>query len=309
VREAEEFFLAALELAEREGFGLIRGVTLHMLALLAFVAGDLEAATDFAERALRLLRELDGGPWLAYALNDIGFEFSRAGDPERGQPLIEEGLALSHAVGNRYGAGIMLTDLGVLAHDVGDLSQAAERFREGLTLLADIGDTWYLASPLSGLASVAALTGTAEQAARLLGAVDELRQRSGALVFPTEGQRSERAAAQARADLGEKGFDQAYAAGRALPLSQAIAEALETAPTAPAMNEAATSREGSRFGLTARELDVLRLLATGRSNAEIAEALFIGRGTAKIHVSNILAKLGAHTRTEAADLARRHQLV
>jgi DNA-binding NarL/FixJ family response regulator len=54
---------------------------------------------------------------------------------------------------------------------------------------------------------------------------------------------------------------------------------------------------------------VLHLLAAGRSNPEIASALFIGRGTVTTHVSHILAKLGAATRTEAAALARRRGLL
>ena len=57
--------------------------------------------------------------------------------------------------------------------------------------------------------------------------------------------------------------------------------------------------------LTPRELEVLRLVAAGRSNGQIAEALFISRKTASVHVSNILAKLGVHTRTEAAAAAHR----
>jgi ATP/maltotriose-dependent transcriptional regulator MalT len=63
-----------------------------------------------------------------------------------------------------------------------------------------------------------------------------------------------------------------------------------------------------RPGLTARELDVLRLVAAGRSNREIAGELFISAKTASVHVSNILAKLGVTTRGEAAAAAHRLQL-
>ncbi|MGX1246750.1 DNA-binding NarL/FixJ family response regulator [Streptomyces pseudovenezuelae] len=69
----------------------------------------------------------------------------------------------------------------------------------------------------------------------------------------------------------------------------------EAAPTAPP--------------LTAREQDVLRLLARGRSNRQIGEELFITGKTASVHVSNILAKLGAASRTEAVAVAYREGLI
>ena len=61
-------------------------------------------------------------------------------------------------------------------------------------------------------------------------------------------------------------------------------------------------------GLTSREREVLRLIAAGRSNREIAAALFIAPKTASVHVSNILGKLGAGSRTEAAAIAHREGL-
>jgi DNA-binding NarL/FixJ family response regulator len=62
-------------------------------------------------------------------------------------------------------------------------------------------------------------------------------------------------------------------------------------------------------GLTAREVEVLQLVADGKSNGEIGSALFISTKTASVHVSNILAKLGVNTRGEAAALAHRRGLV
>lgn len=58
-------------------------------------------------------------------------------------------------------------------------------------------------------------------------------------------------------------------------------------------------------GLTARETEVLRLVAAGRTNGEIRATLFISTKTASVHVSNILAKLGAGSRGEAAAIAHR----
>jgi DNA-binding CsgD family transcriptional regulator len=67
--------------------------------------------------------------------------------------------------------------------------------------------------------------------------------------------------------------------------------------------------DGAPFGLTGRELEVLRLVATGRANRDIASELFISPKTASVHVSNILGKLGVATRVEAAAVAHRLHLV
>lgn len=62
-------------------------------------------------------------------------------------------------------------------------------------------------------------------------------------------------------------------------------------------------------GLTARELDILKLMVDGLSNPDIAKKLFVSRSTVKFHVSNVLMKLGAATRTEAVSMAIREKLV
>ncbi len=87
-------------------------------------------------------------------------------------------------------------------------------------------------------------------------------------------------------------------------LAAEAAEANE-ADGAPAADSASPLAEP----LTYREIHVLKLLARGQSNAAMADALFVSENTIRSHLRNIFAKLGAHNRTEAANLARRHRLI
>ena len=116
----------------------------------------------------------------------------------------------------------------------------------------------------------------------------------------------------AEALLGAGDREEAIAAART---AHATAVRLEAAPLQAAI-EALARRgrldlgagllaERTLAGLTPRELEVLRLLVEGRSNRQIAETLFISGKTASVHVTNILAKLGVHSRLEAAATARR----
>jgi DNA-binding NarL/FixJ family response regulator len=71
----------------------------------------------------------------------------------------------------------------------------------------------------------------------------------------------------------------------------------------------AVESPGDRHGLTDREVEVLRLVAAGKSNREIAEALVISEHTVARHLQNIYAKLGVSSRTAAGAFAFSHDLV
>jgi DNA-binding NarL/FixJ family response regulator len=90
-------------------------------------------------------------------------------------------------------------------------------------------------------------------------------------------------------------------------VSLRIVAALDRAGTAP--RRPPPGHDASRTPLTQRELDVLRLIAGGATNREIAERLFVSEGTVKNHVSNILSRLGLRDRTQAAIYARDHDLL
>lgn len=105
------------------------------------------------------------------------------------------------------------------------------------------------------------------------------------------------------------------AARHHLAAGRAIAEQLDARPMlarADALAEryALGLRERRTDGvLTDREAEVLRLVADGLTNGEIGKRLFVSPKTASVHVSNILTKLGAANRTEAAAVARRQGLL
>jgi DNA-binding NarL/FixJ family response regulator len=118
--------------------------------------------------------------------------------------------------------------------------------------------------------------------------------------------RLERAYAPARARLSADAFAAAWVEGQALPLDQAVAEAIEVAR---GFTSETPVSDGFRASLTPREVAVLSLLVEGISDKEIAEVLGISRRTASKHVETILDKLDVPSRTAAATFATRHGLV
>jgi predicted ATPase/DNA-binding CsgD family transcriptional regulator len=297
---AERFAEQAQSLETTAGLPDVEGLpALLVLSNVKALRGDYAGSAALAEQALPRFRQAGDGLWLSIALGS-GLHVAAAGDIQRGTAMLEEALALDRMRGDRYFAGIRLSDLGVLAHDTGDEAKATRCYTESVRLLFDAGAVWYLTSPLAGLAAIVAPRDPV-RAARLMGAVEELRARSGARAWPTEQERDARAATVARAVLGEEAFAREVDAGRKLPLVEVIAEAVAVAGGA----QRSAPSPASEGGLSPREQEVLRLVVAGLSDREIGEALFISPRTASKHVAGILAKLGVETRAAAAAWAVR----
>jgi DNA-binding CsgD family transcriptional regulator len=150
---------------------------------------------------------------------------------------------------------------------------------------------------LEGVAVLASLIGDAESSARLSGAAATAAHgRPRAL---PEAVAFEQAEAMARQRIGDHAYQEAREAGRRMRPEEVRVEVESVLTAAEGAGSRTTSdRDGAH--LTPRERDVLRLMVEGRSNPEIADALFISPRTAETHVTHILAKLGVTTRTEAA---------
>jgi non-specific serine/threonine protein kinase len=303
---ARAIFGESLSLAEAIGDRWGTGYSLYLLSTVAEELGDTAEETRLAEASLPILREQGERLALAYALIALGVLSAGRGDHDRAQAMLEEGLALSEALENLRGIGFALRGLGIAARHRGDPAGAAARLAASLGPWERLGNVWGLALGIEELAAVAAGGGRTEPAARLAGAAASLRESVGVPLSPLLRANHEGDLAPARAALGEGTFAAAWTAGRALSPGEACAEArrlakaLEATPPRPPR----TPAPDGAAGLTPREREVLLLVAEGKTDREIAQALFLSPRTVHSHVARLLAKLGVGTRREAPTRAR-----
>jgi non-specific serine/threonine protein kinase len=211
--------------------------------------------------------------------------------------------AICHARGESWFLGLSLYNLGLGLWRRGETDAATARLREGLRCLRGVGDTFLSARCLDALAWIRYDTDPPERVATLMGITTRLAHTMGTRLSQFAGGEAvrERAAGRARAALGERAYQAAFARGEALSLDEAVARALDE-PPAPA-----PPAEDAPAPLTRREEQVAALIAQGRSNREIAAALVISQRTAESHVEHILDKLGFGSRAQvAAWMAARH---
>ena len=280
-----------------------------LLGYVAIADGAYDDAATHLERALALVDASSHPLDAADGRSMLGMAAYGAGDLERAAVLQEEVLGAFRALDDPYREVVSLGYLGMIACDRGNTAEAATWFAAALPLLRATGGRETLAEWLAGVATLAAARGASETAARLAGAAETLRERTGHAFTLPERAAFERGAGVARAALGETGFSAAEGAGRALLLEQAVTEAAEfldavvttTRPAGPLST-------GWDDRLTPREVEVMRLVASGLSNAQIADALYISVPTVKRHLTNILGKLGLPSRSALNTWAHDHGL-
>jgi predicted ATPase/DNA-binding CsgD family transcriptional regulator len=265
------------------------------------------ALTEF-EAALSLRRVLDDRHGLALAVFDLGYLALIQADAGRAAPHLAESLALFEAAGDRRGAAFAVSNLGWVAARQGDDAGAAAQFGRALRVFQELGDREAATHLIEGIAWLVLRTGRTESAARLLGAAAALRTADGIRLALLHRTGHEPAVAAARQTLGDIAFAAAWSAGGALPIEHAIAEALAAIAEPLSSSSGDTAGAAVETRLTPRERDVLRLLADGKSDREIAAALSLSTRTVGWHVSHLLAKLGVESRTAAAAFALRHGL-
>jgi predicted ATPase/DNA-binding CsgD family transcriptional regulator len=296
VRAYEEALALFVELGDEQRVAL----TLDRLGVVVWFQGDYSRARELVEDSLARFRRVDDDAGTALALVNLGVIAISEGDGMAAGPLLDESLMTFRSLGDRRNTCKTLYALGDLARMQDDRKRAAARYDEALATAVDAGARWFITLCLERLAGVVATTDDAVRAARLFGAADALRNELGAPMSPYFRAIYESDLAAARTRLDQARFAQAWQDGRAMPLEKAIAVAriTETPTPATGANE-----------LTAREVDVLRLVASGRSDEQVAEALVVSRRTVHSHLRSIYLKLGVHSRTAATLYAIERGLV
>jgi serine/threonine-protein kinase PknK len=304
----------ALEEARRvavvAGARLSEAMALAGLALARLNQGDYGGAAARADESLALYQEQEaaaiaGPTYVSLMYARRGEIALAAGDLDGAHRALTESERRQRALGQTWAVSGILRWLGDTERARGDLDAALGRYRESLATAEDSGHFLFVADALDGVAAVAAARGEAERAARLHGAAAALRERLGTAVASWEQPAHEQRLAAVRAALGEEAFAAAWAAGAALPVAETVAAVLADPVPDPTDGSAADS---GALGLTPREADVLRLVAQGLTNRQIADALFVSPRTVNFHVTNLLAKLGLDSRAAAAAFAVRHGL-
>jgi DNA-binding CsgD family transcriptional regulator len=195
--------------------------------------------------------------------------------------------------------------MGLLQIQRGNFQQAEVQLVESLNYSYTALDQMRVARRLEALAYLACCRSEMQKAARLWGAAEAIRARIGTPPNPSEETDRKRYISPARSFLPKKVFLAEEASGAAMSLEQAVAYAREVSKADPIkkVDDSPVAR------LTTREREVLRLVAQGLSDGEVAERLVLSPRTVNAHLTSIYNKLGVSSRVAATRIALEHGLV
>jgi len=340
---ARKLFEESLVFLRETGDKTLTAWALGALALVVLYQGEYARVHPLAEQAREICREVGDTTGVTMSLMTLARVVFWQGDLVRAQTLAEEGLAIASETGTTSAEALALALHGEIALAQGETATARRLIEHSHTLWQKVGNQGMLASTRALLAKVLAVEGdhtaahtmyeesllrglgivdiaptveglavvVAEQgettwAVRLLAAAEALRDSLGAPLPPVSRADHERCVAAARAQLGEQAFVVAWAEGQSMTWEQALAarEPVMISPTAPAK-----SPPPAPSGLTGREVEVLRLLAKGLTDAQIAEQLVISPRTVNTHLRAIYGKIQVSSRSAATRYALDQHLI
>jgi predicted ATPase/DNA-binding CsgD family transcriptional regulator len=277
----------------------------YATGLVAYYRGKLGLSLACADRGMTLLPEGENVPLRLDFFMLLVIITAGAGDEQRATVAFEQARLLAEPASEAFHRSNIIWAFGLLAFQQGKFDQAAQLNRDSLPLRQVTGDVLGIGWSVESLAWIAAAVGRHQHAATLLGVSDRIWETTGfrleshqeLLQFHDECER------RAREALGDEQLQSTFEHGRSLGFDEAMRYALDDnleidRATAPRPRSRPTAPADP--GLTRREWEVAELIATGRSNKDIAEALVISPRTAESHTEHILTKLGFTSRSQVA---------
>jgi predicted ATPase/DNA-binding CsgD family transcriptional regulator len=288
----------------------ILSVNLSNLAWAWSIAGDHERQEAAIAESVRLVEAMGSKRDMPNSLIHLAVLARERGDLDAAGIHVANALRIAHETGDKQHTAIALAWTADIAVERGEAREAIERLRESTRLLREIGARAELVWNIRAMAFAARGLGDMARASRFLGAAGAGLAALG-IEVPTQcvAEDAELRGA-AVAVIGKHAYEAQWAAGHDMPLEAAVAETLAWYPL-PAGGEPArpdASATTTTRGLSPRELEVLRLMADGHTDQQIADALFISRRTVTNHTSSVLGKLDVTSRTAAVAYAIRRGL-
>jgi DNA-binding CsgD family transcriptional regulator len=316
-RHQEEALSIYRELGDKRGTAAALNELGRAMGMATEDPSAWEAVRPLLEESLSIYRELgDDAHGLALTLLYTGIRDQILGNTAAARAFLEESLKLFKELEDEMYVGTGSWFLARAQIDEGDHAAARAHLEEVLDKLQPSRhrssrhrwlNRWFFPRVLEGVAHLAAAQGEAASALRLAGAAAALRAAIGAEETPPFRAYVERRLERARLALGKKAGAKAFEEGRALTPEEALSEARRALAHAA---EETTPAHGTAVGfLSAREVEVLRLVAEGLTDGQVAEKLHISPRTVGQHLRSVYRKLAVPSRTAAAKEAVERGLI
>jgi predicted ATPase/DNA-binding CsgD family transcriptional regulator len=288
------------EVAGIIGEGQAYGIAAYIDGLQS--AGRVEEALELTESAVAAAREVGNPYWLVYTLWIVGLAYSKA-DAQRALETWDDGVAALDEHDIRFFEGFLARDAALLHTSDGQLETALTLFGTSIGAFLRSGAVAQLVITLASLPALFERLDRHGVAGTLVGAM--ANESASSHHVPTLADLRERLEAR----LGQEASARYTSVGGAMDLHDAADYAVHQIDLALSALRAPSDQGGAGAGLTARETQVLRLIADGASTREISERLFISAKTADNHIQHIYTKLGVTNRAAATRWAIDHGVV
>jgi predicted ATPase/DNA-binding CsgD family transcriptional regulator/Tfp pilus assembly protein PilF len=296
IRQIEESLSVKRELDDTSGLAM----SLCYLGEVEMYRQNFSAARQQFEATEGLLRDLDEKLFSLTLLSRQAYLALYEGQVNDAQTLLDKAIKLAQETGAREYVPLLHLCLGRLTWKEGRKVEATALLNASLSKAGQLGLKDVLSDGFLLAAHITDERGAIQRSAVLIGAANRLLEETGYKPHPLDEEANARLKVAVETKLGPARWAAAQADGRALDLEDAVALATSDLPAAPESNGRAPKYP---MGLTRREVEVLRLIARGQTDAEIAENLIISPNTVHAHIHSIYGKLDVTSRAGAIRFA------